>query len=262
MDNGSQRFSKTKVTTSDGSMTLYSEEFGESYHSTRDGALNESLQKHIAPAFGFKAHQESLTILDICFGLGYNTFATLMTIKKNYPTTKVHIISPEFDQGLIESLPTFEYPSRFEPFGDIIKALAQNKTYSNEWCTIEILIGDARVSLPRLNTKFDIIYQDPFSPKKNPLLWTREYFALIASLMKPDGVLTTYSIASAVRMGLHESGLKLFRHKGEGIRESMVASREALMGLEPIDMELKMVRNPNAKSLRDADYTSIQEEGK
>ncbi len=37
--------------TKDGTNTLFSKEFNESYHSVNDGALKESLEKHIIPAF-------------------------------------------------------------------------------------------------------------------------------------------------------------------------------------------------------------------
>jgi len=40
-----------KILTNDGTATLYSKEFDESYHSQKDGALRESLEKHIIPAF-------------------------------------------------------------------------------------------------------------------------------------------------------------------------------------------------------------------
>jgi len=62
-----------KILTNDGTATLYSKEFDESYHSKKDGALRESLEKHIIPAFKFSKDRDEITILDICFGLGYNT---------------------------------------------------------------------------------------------------------------------------------------------------------------------------------------------
>ncbi len=253
MYNRSLRGSKKPLLTEDGSMTLFSAEFNEPYHSDRDGALNESLQKHIYPAFQTKSKQKTLTILDICFGLGYNSFATLYYIKKKNLSSKVHIISPEFDKGLIESLVDFEYPKEFDFLKNIIVQLSQNSYYQDEQFTIEILIGDAREILPALNTRFDIIYQDAFSPANNPLLWTREYFATLASLIKKDGVLTTYSIAASVRMGLDENGFKLFLYKGDKIRESMVASL-SMLELEFIDMQLKKQRNPTARSMRDEEY--------
>jgi tRNA U34 5-methylaminomethyl-2-thiouridine-forming methyltransferase MnmC len=66
-----------EIETGDGSNTLFSKEYNEHYHSTKDGAINESLYKHIIPAITHHKDKKSLKILDICFGLGYNTLATL-----------------------------------------------------------------------------------------------------------------------------------------------------------------------------------------
>ena len=252
--NESLRSEKKRVVTEDGSETLYSMEFNEAYHSARDGALNESLQKHVRPAFRFTNDKEQKAILDICFGLGYNTLATLHHVKKEQLSTKVHIISPEFDRGLVESLNSFEYPEEFRPFKPVIDQLSRDFFYEDEQFTIEILIGDARKTIPEIDTKFDVVYQDAFSPKQNPLLWTREYFAQIRAAIKEDAVLTSYSVAAAVRMGLHETGFNLFMLSGNNVRDWMIASPR-MLEIEPIDMALKKRRNPDAKSLRDAMYT-------
>jgi len=66
------------VETEDGTFTARSETYDECYHSTRDGALRESLKKHVEPAFSLvDPSKERLKVLDICFGLGYNTLTTL-----------------------------------------------------------------------------------------------------------------------------------------------------------------------------------------
>ncbi len=93
-----------KILTNDGTATLYSKEFDESYHSQKDGALRESLEKHIIPAFKFSKDRDEITILDICFGLGYNTLSTILYVNQNNIKSKIKIISPEFDRELIASL--------------------------------------------------------------------------------------------------------------------------------------------------------------
>ena len=245
---------KELVLCEDGSNTLFSKEFNEPYHSTKDGALHESLEKHVKPAFAIKKDAKKLVILDICFGLGYNTFATLYFIKKNNLKTKVHILSPEFDKELIESLDIFKYPKEFDNIKHIIKAISQNLFYEDEQFKIEILLGDARIEVPKIKEQIDVIYQDAFSPAHNPLLWTKEFFADMAKLSKEDSILTTYSTAAAIRLGLYENGFFIFIHRAELMRYSTMASMQMLEGFEYIDMELKKVRNPVAKSFRDEDY--------
>ena len=60
------------VRTRDGSFTIYSPEYNEHYHSLKDGALKESLYKHIIPAFEHVQELSEVNILDICFGIGFN----------------------------------------------------------------------------------------------------------------------------------------------------------------------------------------------
>jgi tRNA U34 5-methylaminomethyl-2-thiouridine-forming methyltransferase MnmC len=245
------RADKQTVVTRDGSHTLYSKEFDEAYHSPADGALHESITKHIAPLFGYLPRRRTLKILDICFGLGYNTLATLHHVQTHRLGHKLHIVSPELDGALVASLGDFEYPSAFAPLRPVIEALATEYRYEDARCRIDILIGDAREILPALQGGFDGIYQDAFSPQKNPLLWTREYFAQIRRLLRDDGILTTYSVAASVRMGLDENGFHLYHLSGQGVRDWMIASPSQLP-LEAIDMQAKRARNPSARSLTDA----------
>jgi len=254
MYNEELRSQKELVLCEDGTHTLYSKEFDEPYHSTKDGALHESLEKHVKPAFQLKQDQKKVTLLDICFGLGYNTFATIYYLKKYHIDTKVHILSPEFDEALVRSLATFAYPKEFEEIKPIIQAVSENLYYEDEQFTIEILLGDARESIPTIKERVDIIYQDAFSPAHNPLLWTREHFTNIRAICEDDAILTTYSTAAAVRMGVYENGFYVFIHKGELMRNSTVASLKRVDGFEYVDMELKQIRNPNARSMRDEDY--------
>ena len=198
--------------------------------------------------------KQKLVILDICFGLGYNTLATLYNIKENDLTTQVEILSPEFDDSLVRSLERFEYPQEFAFLRPIIRALSQNFYYRDQQFSIEILRGDARLSIPAIEQTIDIVYQDPFSPKHNPLLWTREYFADIRQIVAEDAVLTTYSIAASVRLALYENGFNVFLYEPQMARRSTVASPLMLEELTYIDMELKKERNPTARSLRDVGY--------
>ncbi len=254
MYNEKRREEKRIVLCEDGTNTLFSYEFDEPYHSTKDGALHESLEKHVKPALALTKEKTQLIILDICFGLGYNTFATLYYIKQQKLTTKVHIISPEFDEGLVRSLAIFDYPKEFDCIKPIIQAISQNLYYEDEQFKIEILLGDARKSMPQIKEKIDIIYQDAFSPVRNPLLWTTEYFKDVRAICKEDAILTTYSTAAAIRLGLYENGFLIFIYYGVMTRFSTIASLKMLEGLEYIDMELKKVRNAEAKSFKDIDF--------
>ena len=232
----------------DGSFTAYSTEFEEHYHSTNDGALHESLSKHVFPALKHCKDKDEITVLDICFGLGFNTLATLHALKDS--PKKVYIYSPEFDEDLVHSLVDFTYPSEFDAYKNIISSLAKTQKYESENINIYIYLGDARVFVKDTDIKFDVVYQDAFSPSTNPMLWTSEYFKEISALMKDDAILTTYSTALATRIALKENGLKVYLHKGEGFRNSTLASKSELE-YEKVDVEHKMNCNPGVTALKD-----------
>lgn len=255
MYNESQRHQKRVVTTQDSSDTLYSYEFNEHYHSTKEGAFIESLHKHIVPAFTYNTHKKHLRILDICFGLGYNTLTTLYYIREKNLDVSVEIYSPEFDLELIRSLKDFSYPKKFERFHEIIEAVANELEYHGKGVDIKVLLGDARDSIPKLTQKFNIVYQDAFSPKSNPLLWTKEYFGDIAQIITDDGVLTTYSTALSTRLALFENGLIPYLYQDGAARNSTVASFSILKNITPVDMNHKIKTNPNAHPLYDKEFS-------
>ena len=235
----------------DGSYTAYSKEYDEHYHSTRDGALKESLVKHVIPAFLSSQTQQEVHILDICYGLGFNTLATLMHYQQNNPTIKLNIYSPELDEQLVKSLVTFQYPSEFSEYEHIIEAISTNGFYEDEKIYIEVFLGDAREYVRQFKDKFDIVYQDAFSPSANPSLWTREYFKDIKNAIKKEGILTTYSISLATRLALYENDFNIYLNIGKEYRDATVASLCELQEYKKVDMKHKIFCNPKAQSLRD-----------
>ena len=235
----------------DGSYTAYSKEYDEHYHSTKDGALYESLVKHVQPAFKNQENKKEIYILDICYGLGFNTLATLLYHQQNSLKSKLYIYSPELDSSLVKSLKTFTYPEEFEQFKDIINAIVDDGIYEDDNFYIEVFLGDAREYIKRFENKFDVVYQDAFSPGSNPILWTKEYFSDIKNAIKSDGILTTYSIALATRLALYENDFNIYINSGEGFRKATVASISKLEEFELVDMEHKISCNPNAVPLRD-----------
>jgi len=241
--------SKHQATQSDdGSFTAYSTEFEEHYHSTKDGALHESLCKHVLPGLKHCEDKDEIIILDICFGLGFNTLATLLSLKDS--GKKVHIYSPEFDEDLVRSLVDFNYPKAFDKYKNIIASLAKKQEYRSENINITVYLGDARQLVKETSLRFDIVYQDAFSPSVNPLLWTSEYFNDIVSLMKEDAILTTYSTALKTRIALYENGLNVYLHKGKDFRNATLASKSELE-YEKVDVEHKMRCNEGVTALKD-----------
>ena len=236
-----------KRVSADGSETLYSKEYGECYHSVKDGAFREALYKHVKPAFSF-VNKPHLRILDICFGLGINTLTTLYCLEHQSQVESVEIFTPELDRELLASLKDLRYPPKLEKYLPILDRLIEDKVFKSDNVSIELYIGDAREYVKVLK-EIDVVYQDAFSPKKNPELWTVEYFEDIAKKLTQDGVITTYSIATPVRLALYEAGFRVYEMEPEQVRKITIASKKDLP-LKEIDMQRKK-QLATAKPLRD-----------
>jgi tRNA U34 5-methylaminomethyl-2-thiouridine-forming methyltransferase MnmC len=243
--------SHTLAKSEDGSYTAYSKEYDEHYHSTKDGALSESLYKHIIPAYKHCQEKEEVCILDICYGLGFNTLATILYYKEHAPEKKLRIYSPELDEELVKSLAYFTYPDGFEGLKSVIESLSTQGKYEDENLFIELFLGDARAYIKQFHHSFDVVYQDAFSPHVNPILWTQEYFLDLKNAMRKDGILTTYSTALKTRLALYQNGFYIYINSGEAFRTATLASLEPLHGYEVVNMVHKIACNPSVEPLQD-----------
>ena len=226
-----------EVKTKDNTYTLKSLEYNECYHSS-EGALKETYYKHVcvmeetADDFG-----DEIRILDICFGLGFNTFVSIL---KRPPDKKLKIFSPELDLELIKSLKNFKYPKEFDKIRHIIDSVSKDLYYKDDSIEIEVANTDAREYIKNLQN-IHIVYQDAFSPKVNQELWTFEYFSDLKKILNPKGVITTYSVATPVRCALYKLGFKLYTHKSDIIRKGTIASLREL-DFPKVDFEEKLKR--------------------
>ena len=240
------------VPTKDGSNTLFSKLYNQHYHNPDDGAINEALSKHIIPAFSFLSDKKELFILDICFGIGYNTFSTIYYILQNNLDIKLNIFSPELDGKLVKSLENFEFPKEFENIKHIIKTVAQTCKYEDEKIKIEVFIGNAREYIKSLDkNSFDIIYQDAFSSDVNFELWTKEYFDDIYRLCKSDCVMSSYAIATPIRLSMNEAGFFIYEHRPVKRKITLAFKQKQELIGKFVDMELKKQRNKEANALYD-----------
>ena len=239
------------IQTIDGSNTLYSQKYKQHFHDLKTGALKESLNKHVIPALSFKQNAKTLNILDICFGIGYNTFATIYYILKHNLDIKVNIYSPELDSKLIKNLKDFDFPKEFENIKHIIKSVSENLYYEDKKIKISIKISDAREYIKNLSD-IDIVYQDAFSSEVNRELWSVEYFKDLYNICKKDSLITSYSIATNVRLSMYEAGFFIYEINPTGKRKQTIAFKNRVnIEAKYIDMELKKQRNTTAKAIYD-----------
>ncbi|MBD2484417.1 tRNA (5-methylaminomethyl-2-thiouridine)(34)-methyltransferase MnmD [Planktothrix sp. FACHB-1365] len=225
--------------TADGSFTFFSSEFGELFHS-HFGAKQEAEQKFVVPLqLRKKAETSPLFLLDICYGLGYNTAAALTAIWDANPNCKIEWIGLEFDQRIPQATLEFnllhDYPNYIQ---EILKQLAQNYYLKTELFNAHLMIADARNTIQTVYNsgfKADAIFLDPFSPPHCPQLWTVEFLTLVAQCLKPQGQLATYSCSAAVRRALLDAGLNIGSTSPVGRRTpGTIASFE---GLPPLSLQ-------------------------
>jgi tRNA U34 5-methylaminomethyl-2-thiouridine-forming methyltransferase MnmC len=201
-----------KVITKDTSITYFNEQYQEHYHST-SGAREEAMKKFVEPIIPYIKHKDNLKLLDLCFGLGYNTAAAIDILAKG--RKKISIIGLENDEGILQKIT--ELHAEFDSF-ILLHALVKNKihpygyhlqtTFNDCLIDITLLIDDARTTIANLED-VDAVFFDPFSPKKCPELWTEEFFKEVQRSMKKGGALTTYSCAKTVRDTLRNLGFSV-----------------------------------------------------
>lgn len=86
----------TPQLTEDGSYTFFSPEFQETFHSSF-GAKQEAEVRYIEPCQikELATQQYTIRILDVCYGLGYNSAAALEAIWSVNPQCQIELIALE-----------------------------------------------------------------------------------------------------------------------------------------------------------------------
>ena len=232
--------------TADNSYTFYCEEFGETFHS-QQGAKTEAEHKFVAPTrLNIKAHQPVVRILDVCYGLGYNTAAALATIWAVNPDCLIEVIALESNANIPNSAINHNLLDSWEPnIRQVLTLLANNHQVKTTRCQGTLLLGDARQTIKLISSSFtaDAIFLDPFSPPKCPQLWTIEFINLVAKCLNDEGVLATYSAAAAVRTALQAAGLYIGNTVSIGRRSpSTIATKYKLPPLSTIGQEHLLTR--------------------
>ena len=211
----------TPQLTQDGSYTFFSEEFQETFHSTF-GAKQEAEVRYIKPcAIAQLALQQStIRLLDVCYGLGYNSAAALEAIWSVNPQCRVELYALEIALDVPRQAIAHDLLSQWRsPVTDLLTELARASSVENKLFTANLLSGDARNTIQSIikeNWQADAIFLDPFSPPKCPQLWTIEFISLVAQCLVSQGKLATYSCSAAVRTAILNTGLKIGSITGVG----------------------------------------------
>lgn len=196
----------TKYVTEDGSITYRNNLVDETYH-TKSGAVQEAIEKH-AQALILKEIKMPV-IFDVCFGLGYNAAAAIDSIKKINSQTKIKIYCFENDKDILgKVLETKTQLESYDIITNFVKHFLNNDELiyeENNICMV-MCFGDARQTIKDVKEKADYIFFDPFSPKKQPEMWEKDFLNDIYNKTNYKGKLSTYSFARIVKDNLKNAG--------------------------------------------------------
>jgi|SRR5579871_252525 len=208
--------------TEDGSHSVAFPGTNVSYHS-KFGAINESM--HVFIGSGLRSLPDELTeisVFEMGFGTGLNVLLSLIDIMNNNKNIYYETIEKfPLEKEMISSLNYCNQLNRNDLQSTFEKLHSVNW---NEEITIhpkfnfrKINIGIEEYSSEK---KFDVIYYDAFDPIFQPELWTQTIFEKLFHLLKPKGILVTYSSKGNVRRALSVAGFAVQKLAGpKGKRE-------------------------------------------
>ena len=251
--------------TEDGSKTFYSPEFNENFHS-KYGAKTEAEIIYLQGCrLRDKIEQQTeIKIIDVCYGLGYNTAATIDLIHQLNCECNVEIIALELDERVPRQALEKELLNHWSiKTINLLKQLIEDKEVKQTSLKLKLLIGDARQTIKKIvQHKFlaDAIFLDPFSPPKCPQLWTVEFLSLVAKCLHPQGIIATYSCSASVRKALQIAGLNLGRNFSVGRRSPGTLATYEFSSIPPLSqMDLEHLQTRASIPFRDPQLQNCAE---
>jgi len=197
------------VPTGDGSITFYNPVFKEHYHAPV-GARTEAEWKFVRPAkLAERLQQGPVRVLDVCFGLGNNSFAAWCAAAGLKNEQALEIIALEADRRVVRAAAIFFRVEPEDPVNwrEVLRALLERGHFQTPSAVLDIRWGDARWTVQALESQaYDVVFLDAFSTQRNSELWTVDFFRQLRRVLRQDGVLLTYCAALPVRAGLMEAG--------------------------------------------------------
>lgn len=194
-------------------------QFDDPYYSLDDGVAETRhvfLGGNELPA----RFRDGFHIAELGFGTGLNFLVTLAAWRAAGIVGKLHFTSfeafPMSDPERSRALAAFpDLPS------DAFKGWSDLATLNGPDFELNVIVGDARETLPIWDGRADAWYLDGFSPAKNPELWEDALLAQVGAHTAAGGTVATYTAAGFVRRGLAEAGFSVERVAGFGRKRHM-----------------------------------------
>lgn len=217
--------------TADGSHSIFSEQFGVSYHS-KYGAIQETQHVFINAGLRLKAIvKKDISILEIGFGSGLNALMTALEATKR--NLNVQYTAVEAFSVPVEMARQLNF---HEQLKDENTQSTHLKIHESDWeIPVEINESFTLTKLEKrfqdldFQNEFDVIYFDAFAPSSQPELWEEEVMQIMYNALKAEGVLTTYCAKGSFKRTLKAVGFQVEKLKGPpGKREMTRAVKSEL----------------------------------
>jgi len=222
MTHSSDHIQTAELTWRDGALPI-STRFDDPYFSLENG-LAETRHVFLAgndlPARFAKGFQ----IAELGFGTGLNMFASLLEWRAAGLQTPLHFTSfeafPMSASDMEHALMAF--PEAHAIAAPFLAEWTKGKHHiETEDLIANIIIGDARQTLPHWNGHADAWFLDGFSPAKNPELWGDDLMGEVARHTAKGGTFATYTAAGHVPRALDAGGFEVQRKPGYGRKRHM-----------------------------------------
>ena len=229
--------------------TIRDTDSGETFHPVV-GPMVEAEAIHIAPLRLEKrlCAKEPFTIWDVGLGAGANAVAFIETLRNIEIPFRCEMVS--FDLTLeplifaLQHAEALQYPLRWQTsLRDLAESYLTRITFpSGAVLSWQLRLGDF-TEFPEAPVPDGIIY-DPYSPTKNPAMWSLEHFQKLRERLSRPAVLTSYSRSTAVRVTLLLAGFYVGIGGATGEKDqTTVAATEPGLLENPLQLDwLKRVR--------------------
>lgn len=201
-------FQKTK----DGSLTIFSDRFQESYHSCY-GALTESIHVYIEAGLRYRFSQTEgkIRIGEIGLGTGMNAMLALQAAEQEKrEVSYVSIEAYPISKDMIRELSSESWAdARYEQMMTSCEGAEIELGDYFKFCWYHNLWPE---STPF--QQLDVLFYDAFSPNTQPELWDLNACRKAWESMAPGGVLVTYCCKGDVKRNLKEVGFKIKKLAG------------------------------------------------
>lgn len=201
--------------------------FDDPYFSLDDGFAETAHVFHAGNALPAR-FRDGFHIAELGFGTGLNLLATLAL-------WRAAGIAGRLRYSSFEAYPmaAADYARAHAAFPDLAELAAE---LAPLWhgaaeltlhdLQVQVIHGDARVTLPVWGGAADAWFLDGFSPAKNPELWEPALLAHVHAHTAPGGTAASYTAAGHVRRALTDAGFDVTRLPGYGRKRHMTTARK------------------------------------